>query len=156
MKLVTAMFQNAVDDQPSGHFRRRFDVESTSKYSHVFQRFFDVEISTLIRRRIDVETSSSTSNWRRYFDGFLFGVENALKNRRRNFDVDSTSKFRLARWESPRNLGLLQIDYFQLSLNLLSIFFAELIIFKWCFSFFIPNEETKQNKTKKNPEKKPH
>ncbi len=57
-----------------------FDVDSTSKYSYVFQRFFDVEISTLIRRqnfKFDVE---STSIFRRFF---LFGVEKALKNQRR-------------------------------------------------------------------------
>ncbi len=53
-----------------------FDVDSTSKYSYVFQRFFDVEIST-----------SKLQIRRRYFDGFLFGVEKTSKKR-----------WKIARW----------------------------------------------------------
>ena len=73
-----------------------FDVNSTS----IRRQYFDVEIFLRFQPFFNVETSTSTSNRRLYFDGFLFGVEKALKNQRRNIDVDSTSKFRLARWVS--------------------------------------------------------
>ncbi len=72
---------------PSGHFRRRFDVEiSTSKYSYVFQRFFDIDWTSNRRRnfKFDVE---STSIFQRFFIWRQKNFEKLTSKFRHWFDV---------------------------------------------------------------------
>ena len=72
----------------STSIQRWIDVEKALKNVRIFQRSKRWNFDG--RWNIDVD---SMSNWHWYFNVFLFGVEKALKIQRRNFYVDSTSKF---------------------------------------------------------------
>ncbi len=101
-----------------------FDVEIFLRFSTLFRRWFDVE-STSIFRRVFI--------WRRK------NVEKPLKNRRRNFDGNSTSKFRLARWVKciNRQIG----NYIAKQMNLQKLFCSQTLC-SWRL-LLVKNKQTK-------------
>ena len=76
------------NNEPSGHFRRRFDVEKMLKNVRIFQRQIDVKILTF-----DVD---STSNQRRYFKAFIGRRKTVEK--RNNISTSNVQKIDYARW----------------------------------------------------------